>query len=363
VAGIHRLEHVQRFAAAHFADDDAIGSHAQCVAHEVTGGDLSAAFDVGRPALQSDNMGLAQSQFGGVFNRDDPLVVGNHRRHRVQQRRLAATGTAAHQDVHPSPHTRGEELAQLVGERAESHEVGDIEAALVELSDRECRTVDGERLNDGVDARTVQESGVDHGRRLVHAPSDLGDDAVDDAPQMLLGYEPGIGAIDLAVTFNVDVFAGVDHHLGDGGVRQVLFDRTVTEDVIGNGVDKSLAFVGGERNPFGLEDSCEFLNDERAQLRFGEGGIEQSHAEAPEQPFLGTALQRRERVGGDAGGIGRRFDAAGQARGRRGCVAVRLLESIAQGHFLACFLRRWRPLAPLETGSGVVISPATRVTS
>ena len=35
VAGVHGLEHVQRLAAAHLADDDAVGPHAQGVDHEL----------------------------------------------------------------------------------------------------------------------------------------------------------------------------------------------------------------------------------------------------------------------------------------------------------------------------------------
>ena len=35
VAGVHGLQHVQRFAAAALADDDAFGPHTQGVAHQV----------------------------------------------------------------------------------------------------------------------------------------------------------------------------------------------------------------------------------------------------------------------------------------------------------------------------------------
>ena len=35
VAGVHRLEHVQGLGAAYFADDDAVGPHAQAVANQV----------------------------------------------------------------------------------------------------------------------------------------------------------------------------------------------------------------------------------------------------------------------------------------------------------------------------------------
>ena len=44
VACIHRLQHIERFRAAAFADDDAVRPHTQGVFHQVTRGDLALAF-------------------------------------------------------------------------------------------------------------------------------------------------------------------------------------------------------------------------------------------------------------------------------------------------------------------------------
>ena len=46
VASVHRLEHVERFAAPDLAHDDPVGAHAQRVAHEVADHDLAASFDI-----------------------------------------------------------------------------------------------------------------------------------------------------------------------------------------------------------------------------------------------------------------------------------------------------------------------------
>ena len=62
VAGVHRLEHVQRFAGSHFADDDSIGTHTQTVFHQVALGDFALAFDVGRPGFQADDVRLLELQ-------------------------------------------------------------------------------------------------------------------------------------------------------------------------------------------------------------------------------------------------------------------------------------------------------------
>ena len=53
-----------------------------------------------------------------------------------------------------------------------------------ELPDGEERAADGERVDHRVDAGAVGQAGVDHGRRLVDAATDLADDLVDDAPQV-----------------------------------------------------------------------------------------------------------------------------------------------------------------------------------
>jgi len=42
---------------------------------------------------------LVQLELGCVLDGDDPLVVGDERRERVEQRRLAGAGTAADEDV------------------------------------------------------------------------------------------------------------------------------------------------------------------------------------------------------------------------------------------------------------------------
>ncbi len=71
VAGIHRLQHVERFAAAHLADDDPIRAHAQRVLHQLALTDLAAALDVRRPGLHAGDVDLLQLQLGCVLDRDD----------------------------------------------------------------------------------------------------------------------------------------------------------------------------------------------------------------------------------------------------------------------------------------------------
>ena len=75
MAGVHRLQHVERFLAADLADDDAIGPHTQGVDHELPLPDGALAFDVGRPRLEPRHVLLVQLQLGGVLDGHDALVL------------------------------------------------------------------------------------------------------------------------------------------------------------------------------------------------------------------------------------------------------------------------------------------------
>ena len=110
VAGVHRLQHVQRLAAADLADDDPVRAHPQRVADQVADGHRAAALDVRRPGLQPDHVLLLQRQLGGVLDRDDPLPARDELRQRVQHGGLARRGAAGDDDVQPGPDAGGQQL-------------------------------------------------------------------------------------------------------------------------------------------------------------------------------------------------------------------------------------------------------------
>lgn len=99
VTGIHRLQHVERFGAAHFAENDAVRAHAQRIAYQRALCDLALALDIGRARLEAQHMLLTQLQLGRVLDRDDALVGGNEAGQNIEQRRLAAAGTARDQHI------------------------------------------------------------------------------------------------------------------------------------------------------------------------------------------------------------------------------------------------------------------------
>ena len=80
--------------AAALTDDDAVGPHAQRVDHQVADVDGAVPFDVGRPGFHARHVRLAQPQFGGVFDGDDPLVLRDVGGEHVEQGRLAGAGAA-----------------------------------------------------------------------------------------------------------------------------------------------------------------------------------------------------------------------------------------------------------------------------
>ena len=94
MAGVHRLQHVQRLGAADLSDQDPVRAHPEAVAEKLPDRQLPLALDVGRAVLESDYVGVVDLQLGGVFDCDDALVVRNETRDDVEARRLARAGAA-----------------------------------------------------------------------------------------------------------------------------------------------------------------------------------------------------------------------------------------------------------------------------
>src|SRR5262249_40445851 len=100
------------------------------------------------------------------------------------------------------------------------------------------RTVDGDGPHGNVDARAVQQPGVDHGRGLVDATADCTDDLVDDAQNVRLILETARSMFQLPATFYVDVLMRVDQNVRDGWVLQDRFDRAQANQFIHDLVDE-----------------------------------------------------------------------------------------------------------------------------
>ena len=115
VAGVHGLQHVQRFFAADLTDDDAVGAHTQGVDEQFALLDGALAFDVGWARFQADDVILVELQFGRVFDGDDAFAIGDEGGQHVEQRGFTGAGAARDQNVEPRFHAAVQQLAASAG--------------------------------------------------------------------------------------------------------------------------------------------------------------------------------------------------------------------------------------------------------
>ena len=193
MARVHRLQHVECLGAAHLAQDDAVGPHAQRVAHQRALRDFALVLDIRWARFQAHDVRLAQLQLCRVFDRHDPFAGGNEPRDQIEQGGLAATGAARDQDVdlgraqafnHPDHRRRHAFVLEQVLYR---------QRAAAEAADRQDRPVDGQRRDDGVYARAVRQARIDHRARFVDPAPHARDDLLDDLHQVGVVVEGDVG--------------------------------------------------------------------------------------------------------------------------------------------------------------------------
>ena len=236
VAGVHRLQHVQRFGAANLTDEDAVGAHSKTVAQQLADGQLSLAFDVGRTVLQRDDVWVVDLQLGGVFDRDHALVVRDEARDDVQGRRLARTGAAGHQDVHAAEHRGLQELCHGGAEAALASQVLHAEDGILELPDGERGAVDGGRPDDGVDTAAIRQASIDHWIQAIDVTARRRHHAPDRLEELVLVLEMDFCLREHAAPLDEDLVRSVDHDLAHRpvvkqGVERSVSDRGAQDDV------------------------------------------------------------------------------------------------------------------------------------
>src|SRR5438093_287644 len=261
MARVHGLEHVEGLARTALADDDAVGPHAQGVPHELADGDGAPTLDVRRPRLERDDVLLAELELGGVLDRDDPLVVRDEGREDIERRRLARAGAARHEDVQARFDAGLEEVEHLRGGSPEPDEVVDGERAGRELPDRDDRTDERQGRDDRVDAGAVCQAGVDHRAPLVHAPTDRGDDPIDDPHHVVVVLEDHVRELELARALDVHLARAVHHDFGDALVAEERLERSEADDLVRDLLEHPDALGAGEGEPFLVDDLAEDLLD------------------------------------------------------------------------------------------------------
>ncbi len=186
----------------------------------------AAPFDVGRPRFERRRGANGCSlQLGGVFDRDDALVVGNEVRQHVEERRLAGAGAAGDDDVLALLDADLEKRRHRCRQRAVADQVVGVELASCELADGQRRALERERRDDRVDARAVFQPRVDHRRRLVDAAAERRDDALDDAHHGAIARKRCTVLHKATEALDVDLVEAIDHDLGHSFVGEQVFER------------------------------------------------------------------------------------------------------------------------------------------
>ena len=76
MAGVHRLQHVQRFPATDLSNHNPIRAHTQRVAQQFADRHFTLALGIGWPAFKPDDVVLLDLELDGIFDGDDPVGLG-----------------------------------------------------------------------------------------------------------------------------------------------------------------------------------------------------------------------------------------------------------------------------------------------
>ena len=100
---------------------------------------------------------------------------------------------------------------------------------VLELADRERRTVDRRGTDDGVDTAAVRKARVHHRVETIDVAAGRRHHAADRLQQLVLVLEPDIGLGQDAAPLDVDLVRAVDHDLAHRPVVQQAVERAVAD--------------------------------------------------------------------------------------------------------------------------------------
>ena len=218
--GVHRLEHVERFAATDLSDYDSVRSHPQRGAQQRPHVDRAGPLNAGRTRLQGDDVRLRKSKLRSVLDGHDPLVLTDRERERVQGGGLSTRGPA--RDEHASPVADGlcEEVDALTAHGPVPDKVVGRERTRRKTPDREDRPDKGDGRNDRVNARTVRKASIDERARQIDPPPERSDEPLDQDEDLLWIAEANARLLEAPVPLDPHALEAVHHHLGHAVVAQ-----------------------------------------------------------------------------------------------------------------------------------------------
>jgi hypothetical protein len=134
----------------------------------------------------------------------------------------------------------GDQVEHLARERAESDEVFGRQPH-AKAANRQHRTRERKRRDDGVDAAPVGQAGVNHRRHFVDAPADAGRHALDNHHQVRIVGEDNVALLQEAVALEVNLARPIDENVADRRIVHRAFERPESERLVHDFVDEPLA--------------------------------------------------------------------------------------------------------------------------
>ena len=140
-----------------------------------------------------------------------------------------------------------------------------------EPANAQAGSVQRQRRNDGVDARSVLKPRVDNRLRLVDAAAHLRDDLLDDVQQVRVVLEPHRGLRELSVSLDVNLVVAVHQNVGNAGLFEQRFERPQPQHFVQDFLH-DLGLLGrGHGHALFVEQPLHHAADLGADPVFGDG--------------------------------------------------------------------------------------------
>ena len=170
-------------------------------------------------------MGRLESELGGVLDGDDPFLGPDAGGQCIEQRGLSGSSRSAHHYRASIAHRSLQHHDHFCGtEPIERYRCRG------KPPDREIRTADGQRGNNGVHTGPIGQTGINVGRSAIDPETERTDHPVNAAFDHRGRYAAGHPA-QLPGAFDPDLVGPVDHHFGDLTVREEGVERTEADDL------------------------------------------------------------------------------------------------------------------------------------
>jgi len=213
VAGVERLQQVERLAAADFADDEAVRTQPQRRVDQVADRHFALAVLVRLARFEADRVALLELQFAGVFNDQDALAVRDESAQHVEDRGLARRGGARDDDVLVELDDGVDQLRARLGDAAELDQLADGQLLLLELADRDHGAAARERRDDGMHARAVRQARVEARILVVEQAAHVFGHVDGCGFQGRFADKARVGRLQLAFLLDVNLVGSVDQNL------------------------------------------------------------------------------------------------------------------------------------------------------